>query len=206
MEYEHSIIQMLFNQEKMGNKQLSCAGTPVSTRYLTSQRIVTSDRDRATLLDRIVRMHRKISEQIGLRQETLHIAVTIIDRILWLNSTPPQQLLLLGLASLMIATKFEDVIQPTSEHLCRQAANDFGEIVHPTQIKNLEKFILEVLNFDVQYPTTNTFNEMFCNLIMASQKHKIYSQFLIEIVLLEARMMRTIKASLMALAAVYLAS
>lgn len=92
MEYEHSIIQMLFNQEKMGNKQLSCAGTPVSTRYLTSQRIVTSDRDRATLLDRIVRMHRKISEQIGptkVKQETLHIAVTIIDRILWLNRTPP---------------------------------------------------------------------------------------------------------------------
>ena len=106
----------------------------------------------------------------------------------------------------MIATKFEDVIQPTSDHLCRQATNDFGELVHSQEIKNLEKFILEVLNFDVQYPTTNTFFEMFCNRVMASELHKTYGQFILEIVLLEARLMRTLKASLMALAAMYLVS
>ena len=190
----------------MQHKQLSCAGMPVSTHFMTNQTVVTSERDRATLLDRIVRLHRKISEQIGLRQETLHIAVCIIDRILWLNKTPPSQLLQLGLTALMIATKFEDVIQPTSDHLCRQASNYFAELVHSQEIKNLEKFILEVLNFDVQYPTTNTFFEMFCNRVMASELHKTYGQFILEIVLLEARLMRTLKASLMALAAMYLVS
>ena len=44
-------------------------------------------------------------------------------------------------------------------------------------------------------------------MVMASKFHKTYGQFILKLVLLEARLMRTLKeASLMALAAIYLVS
>jgi len=50
-------------------------------------------------------MHDRFAE---LKQETLHITVTIIDRILAFNKTPANHIWLLGITSLFIATKFED--------------------------------------------------------------------------------------------------
>ena len=64
------------------------------------------DRKRATMIDWVISIHDRFME---LKQETLHICVTIIDRILALNKTPDDHLWLLGLTSLFIATKFEDI-------------------------------------------------------------------------------------------------
>ena len=67
------------------------------------------------MIDFVISIHDRFVE---LKQETLHIAVTIIDRILALNKTPENHVWLLGLTSLFIATKFEDIHQPTSDKLC----------------------------------------------------------------------------------------
>ena len=56
---------------------------------------------------------------VPLRQETLHITVSLFDRILALHRIPSNKLKLLGISCLFIATKFEDIVTPTAEILCQ---------------------------------------------------------------------------------------
>ena len=119
-EYEMSIIQMLINQENMPHKMINFRGNQVSFNYnLSHQHFVVSSRHRALLINWLVKVHNNF---IGLRQETLHICVTLIDRILARNTTAEANLPLLGLTCFMIATKFEDIEQPSIDNLCQLAA------------------------------------------------------------------------------------
>ena len=58
---------------------------------------------------------------VQLRQETLHITVTIFDRMLAKHNIPNNKLKLLGITCLFIATKFEDIVTPNAEMLCHLA-------------------------------------------------------------------------------------
>ena len=110
---------------------------------------------------------------------------------------------LLGIASLLIATKFEDVYQPTTEDLKKHA---LPYNIDPKEVKELEKQILQILDFDVQYPSTLRFLEIFCNVVKATNTHRVYGQFILEIALLERRMIQEYKASLIAYATLFLVS
>ena len=71
--------------------------------------------DRAHLIDWIAKVHNAIE---GLRQETLHIAVSIIDHVINKDDVTYPHVMCLGLTSLLIASKFEDIDQPSAEFLC----------------------------------------------------------------------------------------
>jgi hypothetical protein len=68
---------------------------------------IINELERAQLINWLVKLHNRI---IGPRQETLHIAVNIIDRILPTNSIGVNDLETLGITAFLIASKFEDII------------------------------------------------------------------------------------------------
>jgi cyclin A len=95
---------------------------------------------------------------------------------------PREQLELIGVTCLLIACKFEEITPQGVDMLCFLAQNPN---VRPEAVYNMELRVLHALDFDVQFPTTFRFYEMFCNLVNASDTHRLFGQFILEIALLE---------------------
>lgn len=68
---------------------------------------------RAVLVDWIINVHMKFK----LLPETLFITVNLIDRFLSKYSIERSQVQLLGVASLLIATKYEEIYPPSLKDL-----------------------------------------------------------------------------------------
>lgn len=54
----------------------------------------------------------EVSQEYKLSQETLYLSKKIIDHVLGIEEIPRQQLQLLGIVSLLLASKYEDVETP----------------------------------------------------------------------------------------------
>jgi len=194
-EYEVSIIQKFFDQENAPSKHIgfNCEGRQGSE---------VSDRERAYIINWLVNIHNRLKDD--LRQETLHITVNLIDRILAKHNVPVNKLKLLGITCFFIATKFEDIATPSAGDLIIMA--QIHRQVFIKDIHALELKILSSLDFDVQFPTTYQFFMLFCNLVNASNTHRVFGQFILEIALLERAMILNKKPSLIAFGAIYLVS
>lgn len=112
-------MAMLYNQENNPAKLIDHLTIPQLTFQIT-------DNQRADIINQIVRIHNVIVPP--LKQETLHITVSLIDRILAMRNTPSDNLHVLGITCLFIATKFEDIVQPTADMMCH-FAQQFGRSI-----------------------------------------------------------------------------
>jgi hypothetical protein len=68
---------------------------------------------RAILVDWLMNVHTKFK----LLPETLYITINLIDRFLSLHIIERTELQLLGVASLLVATKYEEIYPPTVKDL-----------------------------------------------------------------------------------------
>ena len=48
------------------------------------------------------------------------------------------------------------------------------QYVRASEVKKLEKKILQMIDFDVLNPTTYRFLEIFCNMVKASSIHRLF--------------------------------
>ena len=91
--------------------------------YLTKVQIPTEVKDtsRAFLIEWIIDVHRKFR----LLPETLYVTVFIIDRFLSLKQIKKSQLHILGVTSLLISTKYEEIYPPELKDLLTVSENKF---------------------------------------------------------------------------------
>lgn len=137
-----------------------------------------------------------------LKPETLHIAVSILDKgLLQMNVVNGQQLHLLGLTALFIACKFEEVHQWSSRDLCKLAV---PHVINPTDVLVQEFNLLLLNDFDLRVATSRRFFEVFANKVQASQIHRTFGEFYLELTLFEAEQLRLNADSLHAMAALLL--
>lgn len=114
--------------------------------YLCStQRSVTGDM-RAVLIDWLV----EVAEEYKLVTETLFLTVAYLDRFLSARHIDPPQLQLLGITSMCIASKFEEIFPPPIEKYSE--ITDRGCTVH--DIAGAEIQVLRVLDFQLAVPTS----------------------------------------------------
>lgn len=98
-EYVNDIYAYLFKLEKQ---------FPIRENYLSNQMDVTP-KMRSVLLDWINEVHNQFSLEI----ETYHMAVSMIDRYLQANTTTPRRFLqLVGVTTLFMASKYEELMPP----------------------------------------------------------------------------------------------
>ena len=76
--------------------------------YLQKVQTEIKDTQRAFLLEWIIDVHRKFR----LRSECLYVAQYIIDKFMSLEKIKNNQLQLLGVTTLLIATKYEEIYPP----------------------------------------------------------------------------------------------
>ncbi|KAH9621684.1 hypothetical protein KSS87_015227, partial [Heliosperma pusillum] len=108
-----------------------------------------NEKMRAILVDWLIEVHHKFE----LRQETLYLTINIIDRFLSMKAVPRKELQLVGIASMLIACKYEEIWAPE--------VNDFVQISDKAYVREqvlaMEKAILGKLEWYLTVPTPYMF-------------------------------------------------
>ncbi|KAG0688135.1 G2/mitotic-specific cyclin [Pichia californica] len=116
--------------------------------YLQMQRNLRP-KMRSILVDWMVEVHLKFK----LLPETLYLSINIMDRFLSKELVQVDRLQLLATGSLFIAAKYEEVYSPSIKNYAYVTDGAFTE----DEILGAERFILEILNFNMSYPNPMNF-------------------------------------------------
>ncbi|CAA0407160.1 unnamed protein product [Arabidopsis thaliana] len=133
-------------------RQLEVKSRPLVDYIEKIQKDVTSNM-RGVLVDWLV----EVAEEYKLLSDTLYLAVSYIDRFLSLKTVNKQRLQLLGVTSMLIASKYEEITPPNVDDFCYITDNTYTK----QEIVKMEADILLALQFELGNPTTNTFLRRF---------------------------------------------
>jgi len=171
-EYATEIYDQLFQKELMFLPRHD---------YMDSQSDING-RMRAILIDWLVEVHMKYR----LRPETLFLALNILDRYLSSGPVARRRLQLVGVVSMLIAAKFEEITPPEVHDFVYITDNAYTK----EDILTLETTMLTVLGFQVVAPTALNFIERFSRANRCDGAHRELVQYLVELSLSEIRMIR----------------
>lgn len=170
-EYAPEIMNLWFLKE-------SAAARPD---YMESQTDITG-KMRTILIDWMVEVHMKYK----LRPETLHLTVNLVDRYLTKVQSTRKCLQLVGVCAMFIAAKFEEINPPELHDWVYITDNAYKK----EDLLNMECSMLATLGFQITVPTAAHFFEVLqkangCNVV-----HRELAQYLLELSLLELRMLQ----------------
>ncbi|KAJ1260995.1 hypothetical protein BS78_10G274500 [Paspalum vaginatum] len=117
---------------------------------------------RGILIDWLV----EVSEEYKLVPDTLYLTVYLIDRFLSRNYIERQKLQLLGITSMLVASKYEEICAPRVEEFCFITDNTYTK----AEVLKMECQVLNDLGFHLSVPTTKTFLRRFLRAAQASLK------------------------------------
>ncbi|CAN6220111.1 unnamed protein product [Urochloa humidicola] len=117
---------------------------------------------RGILIDWLV----EVSEEYKLVPDTLYLTVYLIDRFLSRNYIERQRLQLLGITSMLVASKYEEICAPRVEEFCFITDNTYTK----AEVLKMECLVLNDLGFHLSVPTTKTFLRRFLRAAQASRK------------------------------------
>ncbi|KAK9941244.1 hypothetical protein M0R45_017860 [Rubus argutus] len=165
--------------------------------YLDKQPDINS-KMRSILLDWLIEVHRKFE----LMPETFYLTVNIIDRFLSRRMVTRRELQLVGISSMVIASKYEEVWAPqVNDFVCLSDYAYTGD-----QIRLMEKAILEKLEWYLTVPTPYVFLARYIKAsISPDDEMKNMVFFLAELGVLDYQTTIWYSPSMIAAAAVYAA-
>ncbi|CAB3363563.1 Hypothetical predicted protein [Cloeon dipterum] len=151
---------------------------------------------RATVVDWLVGVHR----QFKLLSETLYLTVSIFDRYMATAvATPKAQLQLVGVTSLLIASKFEEIMCPTVGDCVYVTDNTYTK----KQVVEMESKILAALSFNIGRPLPLQFLRRFTMVADATFEDHCTAKYFMELQLVRHEMCH-VRPSLQAAAAMCL--
>ncbi|KAJ8467953.1 hypothetical protein OPV22_030505 [Ensete ventricosum] len=167
----------------------------VSPDYM-SQQFDINEKMRAILIDWLIEVHYKFE----LMEETLFLTVNIIDRFLARQTVVRKKLQLAGVTAMLLACKYEEVSVPVVEDLILISDRAYTR----EEVLEMEKLIVNTLQFNMSLPTPYVFMRRFLKAAEADGKLELLSFFIIELCLVEYKMLK-FRPSLLAAAAIYTA-
>ncbi|CAN8305089.1 unnamed protein product [Cochlearia groenlandica] len=156
---------------------------------------------RGILVDWLV----EVSEEYALVPDTLYLTVYLIDYFLHGNYVPRQQLQLLGITCMFIASKYEEICAPRIEELCLITDNTYTR----DQVLEMENQVLKHFSFQIYTPTSKTFLRRFLRAAQASYQRpsleiEFLASYLTELTLIDYNFLKFLP-SIVAASAVFLA-
>ena len=171
-EYFDDIVNELKNNEEKYLPEFN---------YMVKQKDI-NHRMRAILIDWLIDVHLKYK----MVPQTMYISVNLIDRFLSKNETSRVKLQLVGVASMFISSKYEEIYPPELK--------DFVYITDKAYVKSdvldMEYKMLSSLNFDITFPTQWSFLEIFRKKLKIDQKTFNLAWFLMELSLINYKMLK----------------
>ncbi|XP_004501542.1 putative cyclin-A3-1 isoform X2 [Cicer arietinum] len=126
---------------------------------------------RGILVDWLV----EVADEYKLLPHTLHLSVSYIDRFLSLHSVSKSHLQLLGVSSMLIASKYEEITPPKAVDFCHITDNTY----ELAEVIKMEADILKSLNFEMGSPNVHTFLKRYVGFATENQKtSKLQMEFL----------------------------
>lgn len=117
---------------------------------------------REVLVDWLV----EVADEYKLVSDTLYRTVNFIDRFLSSRALCRTRLQLLGVSSMLVASKFEEITPPHVEDFCYMTDNTYTK----KEVMEMELDLLQFLNYEMGYPTTRTFIRIFIRAAQDSAK------------------------------------
>jgi G2/mitotic-specific cyclin-B, other len=151
---------------------------------------------RAILIDWLVEVHAKFR----LVPETLYLGVNIIDRYLSEEKVDKKELQLVGITSLLLACKYEEIYPPEVKDCVYITDKAYTR----EQVLEMEAKIVKTLKFHLTVPTAYNFLIRFLHVTEASETVKNLARYYSERMLQEYDSLR-FRPSVLAAAAVTLA-
>ncbi|CAB3403304.1 unnamed protein product [Caenorhabditis bovis] len=151
-----------------------------SSRYIAKQPDVTVEM-RAILID----WFNDVTNEYGLQQETLHLATSLVDRVLSKFCVEKHRLQLVGTTALMIASKYEEIYPPELKDFSHITADTFNV----KQILMMEKYLLAQLDYVVSTPTIAWFASCFARKQEASKRTKHAMEYMVDLSLMDYKML-----------------
>ncbi|KAL3828893.1 hypothetical protein ACJIZ3_017695 [Penstemon smallii] len=108
---------------------------------------------RGILIDWLV----EVAEEYKLLSDSLYLTVSYIDRYLSANVINRQKLQLLGVSSMLIASKYEEISPPDVSDFCYITDNAYSK----QDVVKMEADVLKSLRFEMGNPTVKTFLRRF---------------------------------------------
>jgi cyclin B len=143
-----------------------------------------NEKMRGILIDWLIEVHNKF----GLQEETIFLAVNLIDHYLSVEFTSRSKLQLLGVAALMIACKQEEILVPCISDLVFVTDNAYTK----TEILEMEKLILKSLDFNIVSPSSLRFFEIISNCLKLSDQMIALGKYILVLMNLNYKMVRYI--------------
>ncbi|XVE67304.1 hypothetical protein DITRI_Ditri08aG0149900 [Diplodiscus trichospermus] len=167
----------------------------VSPHYMDRQFDI-NEKMRAILIDWLIEVHYKFE----LMDETLFLTVNLIDRFLERCTVIRKKLQLVGMTAMLLACKYEEVSVPLVEDFVLLSDKAYTR----KDVLDMEKLMVNTLQFNMSVPTPYVFMRRFLKAAQFDKKLEFLSFFLIELCLVEYKMLR-FPPSLLAAAAIYTA-
>ncbi|NXH79377.1 CCNB1 protein, partial [Hydrobates tethys] len=144
-------------------------------KYLAGQDI--NGNMRAVLIDWLVQVQVKFRYQ----QETLYMAVAIIDRFLQDNTVSRTLLQLVGITAMFIASKYEEVFTPHIGDFAYVTDNTYTQL----QIRQMEMKILRALDFGLGRPLPPHFLRRISKIAEMNFEQQILAKYLMELTIVD---------------------
>jgi hypothetical protein len=185
-EYVNEIYQYLYEKER------KCAPGPD---VLVRQKEISA-KMRGILVDWLVEVH----ELFKLISETLYLTMHIVDKYLSSKYVSKPKLQLVGVTAMLIACKFEEIYAPEIKDFIYITDGAYSE----QHILDMEHEILEVLDFNLSYPTPLLFLRRFSKAAGSDYRVHTLCKYFIEISMVDVRLLNFYPSQIAA-ASVYIA-
>ncbi|XP_041849937.1 cyclin N-terminal domain-containing protein 2 [Melanotaenia boesemani] len=138
-----------------------------------------TDATRAVLVDWIIQVH----ELMHFQEETLYLAIHLLNRALRQLKVTTANLQLLGMVCLFLAAKKEESLLPEVSGLCSLMDNAYSK----HQLLRMERKVLSALKFDLSYSPPLHFLLLFACVARCSAMVVWMARYLLELSLLEGQ-------------------
>jgi len=174
-------------------RERECLFRPIPS-YMDHQGDINA-RMRSILVNWLIEVH----EKFRLRSSTLYLTVSIVDRFLSACQVTRSKLQLVGCVAMLLASKFEEIYPPEVQDFVYIADSAYTR----DEILQMESNVIRALGWEMSVVTPHSFANRFLQLAGATEWEQIYTYFLLELALVEYRMLKY-KPSELAAAAVHL--
>ncbi|VDO39752.1 unnamed protein product [Onchocerca flexuosa] len=121
------------------------------------------------------------AREFNLSTECLHMAVSIVDRVLNTIQCPRQNLQLLGAVALLLASKFEEIYPPEVKEFARITAYTF----HESEIIKMERIVFARVEYQLLAPTSWWFASRLIRMARVPRIIYYMMRYLLELALLD---------------------
>ncbi len=163
--------------------------------YMEKTQSEINERMRIILLDWLIDVQLKFK----LLPETLFLTINIIDRYLSISKATKENLQLIGITSMLIACKYEEIYFPEIKDFIYMTDNTYSK----DEVLKMEYEILKKLEFNITNPSSLRFLEIYNFYLKLDNKIYFLAKYFLELSLVNYKQIKFLP-SIIATSAIYL--